>query len=332
MKRIRDQTSTRIDIPRQDKLEKTLTVPGANGHDSSPRSASPLPPSPLEDGETMVPITIKGASSMVYQAQSMIQEVISERTSHATQKVKVIPEHVFPFVLSRRADFLRVAGGPDANVHLARDDTAKEITVSGDKEVVAKVIETIKSCMAFYEGDLTTVKLSLPKRQHRLFNAQALDEIFQKSKCSIAIPAPSNPSEDVHVWGKAASLGSGLQAVMEVCTSPRLPIDNAYCLQRANSQHTQSLSIPGIPHHSLTHIHRSGYASTFSTAHPAVDVHFPPAVPGGVSTVDFVGERAAVDVAQKELAAYLALLNGATREIQVDYLLHKIVNAKAAKQ
>jgi hypothetical protein len=215
LKRIRDQTSTRIDIPRREK--ETLTVPNANGHDSSSRSASPLLTSPMENSEITIPITITGASSMAHQARDMIQEIIGERTSQATQKIKVTPDHVYLFVLSRRSDFLKVAAGINADVNISRDDAAKEIIVTGDKEAVAKVINSIRSCMAFYEGDLTKVKITLPKHQHRLFNAQAMDSIFQKSKCSVVLPPSNEPSEDVHVWGKAANLGPGLQAVMEVC-------------------------------------------------------------------------------------------------------------------
>ncbi len=209
LKKIRDQTSTKIDIPRRD----NLTVPGANGLDAS-RSSSPFPVSPIEDGEATITITITGPASMAHEAQSMIQSIITEKTSRSSQKIKVSPAHVYPFVLSRRLDFLRVANGGEIN--LSRDDNAKEITVSGDRELVGKVIESIRSCATFYENDLTSVKISLPKRQHRLFNSEALDQILQKSKCSVVIPPASDPSEEVHVWGKPASLGLGLQAVMEV--------------------------------------------------------------------------------------------------------------------
>lgn len=82
----------------------------------------------------------------------------------------------------------------------------------------------------------------------------------------------------------------------------------------------------------LTHIHKSGYGKTFDNSHPEVSVHFPAASVSGPTAVDFSGERAAVEAAHKELAAYVALLAGATREVQADYLIHNILNAKAGKQ
>ena len=163
----------------------------------------------------MITITITGPSSMAQEAQAMIQSIITEKTYWSSQKIKISPGYVYPFVLLRRADFLKVANGGEIN--LSRDDNVKEITVSGDREIVGKVVDSIRSCAAFYEGDLTSVKISLPKRQHRLFTAQALDQILQKSKCSVVVPPTDEPSEEVHVWGKTANLGLGLQAVMEVC-------------------------------------------------------------------------------------------------------------------
>jgi hypothetical protein len=104
-------------------------------------------------------------------------------------------------------------------------------------------------------------------------------------------------------------------------------------IKRANSQHTRSLPIPGgYPRHVLTHLNRSGYGKSFGNSHPNVSVHFPPVSVVGSANIDFSGERAAVDLAYKELAAHLALLDGATRSVSVDYLLHNVLNAKAGKQ
>jgi hypothetical protein len=106
-----------------------------------------------------------------------------------------------------------------------------------------------------------------------------------------------------------------------------------FVMKRANSQHTLSVPIPGpTPRHVLTHIQKSGYGKTFSNSHPEVTVHFPDTSVIGPATIDFSGERGAVDAAQKELAAYISTLGDATRDVQVDYLIHNILNAKAGKQ
>jgi hypothetical protein len=96
------------------------------------------------------------------------------------------------------------------------------ITVLGDREAVGKVVETIKSCTAFYAGDLNMVRISLPKRQHHLLVSDGAEEIINKAKCAVLVPAITDSSEDVFVWGKTKDPGPGLQAVMEVRRYPRI--------------------------------------------------------------------------------------------------------------
>lgn len=210
LKQIRDQTNTKIDIPRRD--ENTLAVPAVNGHSTSHPSTRSPSPSQDEEHEPTVQITISGSGPLAHEAQAIIQGIIAEKTSRSTQRVRDIPAHVFPFVLQRRADFMKVAEG--AEVTLNRDEKAREISISGDREAVARVVESIKSCVAFYEGDVATVKISLPKRQHHLLVGPAAEDILNKAKCVVLVSSDS--SEDVHVWGKVKDLGVGLQVVMEV--------------------------------------------------------------------------------------------------------------------
>ena len=150
----------------------------------------------------------------------MIQHIITEKTSRTSQKVKDIPAQVYPFALLRKADFLRASEGREMN--LTKDDKERSITVSGDRDAVGKVVETIKSCIAFYEEDLSMVKISLPKRQHHLLVGDGADEILNKAKCAVIVPAITDSSEDVFVWGKPKDLGPGLQAVMEVRRFPEI--------------------------------------------------------------------------------------------------------------
>jgi len=175
---------------------------------------NPSPISPPDEAESLVTITITGPAPMAHEAQAMIQGIITERASRTSQKVKISPPHVYPFVCRRRADFLKVANGGEIN--LSRDDKEKEITLSGDRETVGRVADSIRSCAAFYEGNLKSAKMDLPKRQHRLFTPQALEQIIQKSQCTVIVPPANEPSDEVHVWGKAPNLGLGLGAVVEV--------------------------------------------------------------------------------------------------------------------
>src|SRR6202044_3895872 len=101
---------------------------------------TPLPGD--DDEEPTIPITVSGPLPMVQEAQDILNGIISSKTSKTTQRVRDIPSHVFPFVMARRSNFLAAAEGGD--VQLTRNEAEREITVSGDREAVVRVIEAIK--------------------------------------------------------------------------------------------------------------------------------------------------------------------------------------------
>lgn len=316
LKQIRDQTNVRVDIPRKDTL-----APNGNGQATAASSgnASPLPPAD-EDEEPTIPVTITGPKPMVQEAREMLNAIISLKTSKTTQRVRDIPANVFPFVMARRGQFLAAADGGD--IQLNRNEAAREISVSGDREAVVRVIEVIKSTVESYKSGLTSLKISLPKRQHRLLSGTAVDEIMTKSGCSVVVSAPEDPSDELTVWGKGEHLPAGLQAVME----------------KANSQYIHEYPLPGpitLSKQILTFMTRTGYTKTLATAHTGAFVYTPPqAVVDKAQTlnIDIVGEKAAVDSVVKQISELVSKLIGATREITVDWLVHRVVIGKNAKK
>ena len=66
-------------------------------------------------------------------------------TPDDTQRVRDIPEHVLPFIIPRRKVFEDAASGGD--ITLALNASAREITVSGDREAVTRVVQSIKSAV-----------------------------------------------------------------------------------------------------------------------------------------------------------------------------------------
>ena len=214
---MRDQTGVRIDIPRRDSLVPNGTNGYLNGS-SQPvtRSGTPLLPSSVDGDEDSptVPITIQGPASLAEEARSRLLGIIATRTSKTTQRVRDIPHHLVPFVLARKPQFEAAAQGDE--VHLLWVEKDREVVVSGDREAVGRVIERVKASVEELREGLQSVVIQLPKRQHRLLVGNGNQEIFHKSKCSVFVPKPEEPGEDVKIWGFPADLSSGLQAVMEV--------------------------------------------------------------------------------------------------------------------
>jgi hypothetical protein len=277
-----------------------------------------------EDEEPTVRITLIGPHSLALEAQEMLNQIISSKTSKTTQRVRNIPVNVLPFVAPRRAAFIAAAEGAD--ISLSLNLPQGEITVSGDRQGVVKVVETIKATVEHLTNSITPVKLSLPKRQHRLLVGAAADDIMIKAKCAVVVAKPEDPSEEIIVWGLPTDVGSGIGAVME----------------QANSQHVHELPLPGpitLSKQLLTYFTRIGYAKVLSAANPGAAVYLPAlssindtGVQARAATVDIVGDKAVVDAVVKQVSEMIGKLICATKELEIDWLAHRILLGKYSKK
>jgi nucleotide-binding universal stress UspA family protein len=307
LKQIRDQTNVRIDIPKREEV-----LP-ANGQAAGPGSDG-------EEEEPTIAVTIIGPRPSVLEAQDLLKQIIAAKTSKTTQRVKDIPANILPFIIARRPVFIAAAEGGE--IKLTLNQIAREISVSGDREAVGRVIETIKSHIEQLKSGLTAIKVALPKRQHRLLIGGAAEKIMAKAKCSVTVSASDDPSDEVSVWGQPADLPAGLQAVMD----------------QANSQFIKEYQLPGpveISRQLLTYLSRSSYLKDLSSSRTQVSVHAPDLLTlNNVSSIniDLVGDKSQVEAVHAELSGFVSKLSGATREIPVDWLLHRIISTKQAKK
>ena len=306
----------RVDIPRKDPL-----APDGNGHANGLQSSGKATPDlDDEEEEPTIPITLTGPQPLVLEAQALLNQIIASKTSRATQRVRDIPLHVLPFIAARRANFIAAAEGTDINLTL--NNLEREITASGDREAVLRVVEAIKATVEGFKTNLMSVKTSLPKHQHRLLMGKSVDEILSKAKCSVVVAKAEDPSDEVVIWGQGGDLAVGFNAVME----------------KVHSQHVHALNLPGpcsVDKQLLTYLSRIGYAKTLGAAHPGVSVHMPRARivdAAQPASIDLVGEKAAVDAAVQQLSDLLSKLIGATREVEIDWLLHRFVTGKNTKR
>lgn len=307
LKQIRDQTNVKIDIPRRDDLGDANSTNAAQPGDD-------------EDEEPTVPVTIEGPQPLVYEAQALLNEVIATKTSKITQRVRDIPAHILPFVIARRPEYLAVAG--DAELNLTLNAAEREITASGDRDAVVRAVEKIKASIEFFKTDLTQFSMSLPKRQHRLLAGNAVQEIMTKSKCGVVVPSPEDASDQITVWGNANDLSNGMAAIMT----------------KANSQYILEFPLPGptsLSRQIVTYMARTSYPKTVSNANPGVAVYLPPASvwkTAQVLNVDLVGEKSKVDEAVAQISSFIGNLMGGTRDVEMDWLVHRIITGKHAKK
>lgn len=311
MKQIRDQTTVRVDIPKKE-------AANGNGQVSGNNSGKATPSLDEDEEEPTIPITVTGPQPLVVEAQGLINQIISSRISKVTSRVRDIPPHVLPFIIARKNFFLTSA--QEANVNLALNVANREITASGDREGVIRLVELVKSNIEALKTGLTPLKLALPKRQHRLLVGDAVQQIMAESKCAVLVPGSDDPSDEITVWGQGVDLSGGLTAMM----------------QHANSKYIHEFPIPGpasISRNLVSFFKYISYENTLKEQNPGV-IAFLPSINAEKSsyTIDLIGDKPAVDSAVRQVSEAIGKLYGATKDITIDWLLHRVVIGKNAKK
>jgi hypothetical protein len=311
LKQIRDQTSVKIDIPKKE-------VANGNGHIGAANSGKATPSLDEDEEEPTVPITLTGPHPLAYEAQSLLNQIISSRISKATSRIRDILTNVLPFIIARKAFFLSTA--QEAGVSLALNVPNREITASGDREGVIRLVELIKNTIESLKTNLTPLKLALPKRQHRLLVGDAVQQIMEESKCAVVVPKSDDPSDEITIWGQGNDLSNGLTAVM----------------QHANSKYIHEFPIPGpvsISRNLITFFKYISYDQTLKQKNPDIIAFLPDVTPDKTSyTIDLVGEKPVVDSAVRQVSEVIGKLYGATKDITIDWLLHRIIMGKNSKK
>jgi len=320
---IREKTGVKIDIPRKDSLAAGLsTLSYGNSNGGTPSISGTATPLIIEEDEQepTIQITVTGPQSSALEAQALINETIASKTAKTTNRIRDIPANILPFITPRRSAFEAAAQGKDITTSL--NASTREITVTGDREGVVAVVEAIKQAVDDLNTNITSVSLHLPKRQHRLLSGKAAGEIMAQSKCAVIVPSPEEPGDEVLVWGKAEDLPAGLSAVMT----------------KSNSAYIHEFPLPGpiaTSKQILTYMLRVNFPKTLTTAHPELAVYTPsPSLWDKSSSlnVELVGDKSIVDEGIRQISELLGKLIGALKEIQMDWLLHRIVAGKNAKK
>lgn len=303
LKHIRDQTSVRVDIPKRDSNSPV------NGHAEGPTNGKAYD----DDDEAMIPITLVGPQPLAYEAREMLNNIIASKASKSIQRVRDIPVHVFPFVLARKDTFA------SSSATLSFDTSAREIIVSGNRESLGEIVDTIKREISDVESSIRSLKTSIPRRQHRLFTGAYANIIMAESRCAVFVPGPDK-GDEVTIWGQQLDLPAGLGAV----------------IKQANSKHIHEFTLPGPPAFSknlATYLNRSHFIKAVKNNYPGVDIFLPsPQANTSNMSVDLVGDKSEVDAIAEQLSELISNLNGATREATVDWLLHRAIVGKNAKK
>ncbi|KAF8325199.1 uncharacterized protein EI90DRAFT_3000061 [Cantharellus anzutake] len=296
LNKIREDTghSVKVDIPRRDPTQVDASVAA------------------LDDEEPTLRITITGPGPLAEEVRSEITAIIATKKSKSTQRVRDVPVHIVPFVVARLSDYQH------DEITVTVNQPLREVIVSGEREAVVRTIAKVKEDVNGWDQSLENVLLSIPKRQHRLLVGVGAQELMSKTHCAV-IPTPfDEPGDSVTVWGKSDDIPLALGTVYET----------------ARSKYSSGVVLPGpISHASQvqTYLTRSAYLKNLSSSHPDVSVYVTStalAQKTNSVNIDFFGDKAEVDTVVNDLNELIHKLEGALREVDIDWLVHRTLIGK----
>ncbi|CEH18177.1 Vigilin [Ceraceosorus bombacis] len=342
LKTITDSTGVRINIPKAEEGDAgaAVQVPG-------PAASGEID----YDAEPQITVTIDGDEINARSAVKQIQALVAERISRTTQRLSNIDHILYPFIAgARNANAQRLEseiGQGDVSIRvppraafLAPKDREEEeaeqdggklarvrdlnIVVTGDRDLVARVVATIESQVDEMKRSFRTLQISIPKRQHRLLVGDAAQDILASTGCSVELAPIDDPSDSVTIRGPQTKLALALTAAMEKANAVRVEVVDLTSYHRGQSG-------SGVEHAKLIlrwlqtkgKLPRTAGAQVY-TPRPAIIES------SGSVQLEIVGsDGEAVNAARASIDESAKLLSPASvRAIEIDPLLHRFIIGK----
>lgn len=288
LKTVTDATGCKIDIPRRE----NLPAPPPRKMDSEDSDDEEEPEEPL------VPISLTGPTPAIVEAKARILDLIKDKVSQTSVKIKDIPSDFYPFIAgpgnSKTRDLEYTIGEGRVQIHipppsvwksLEKQGDATElsgdnvdhpvqrkkgdlsINIKGDRELVGRVVDEIRKRYEHVRDSSKTLSFSIPKRQHRFLVGYAADEILQQTNCIVELPPVEDPSDACIIRGPKDDLVQALTLVMEKA--------NAVSVETVDlvAQHRSAASDP-LAHAKaiLRYLLRTSSLRQIADAHPGVKV------------------------------------------------------------
>ncbi|CAN7985684.1 unnamed protein product [Ixodes hexagonus] len=217
MRALQTQASGSIQIPKEHH-RFILGKNGKNLKDLEQTTATKIHvPRTEESSDT---ITITGSKEGIDLARDHIQKISEEKSKQGVEKLPI--ERMYhPFVRGPFDNHVRgLEQEHNVRIRLGRDED--EVTITGDKENVARARDAI---MAVYEDrkkHCESVGVEVKKSQHKYvhgFRGQTLQELFEQTGVWVEVPPMDSDVETIVLRGDAQNLGHALSLVYEKANS-----------------------------------------------------------------------------------------------------------------
>ncbi|CAB4487493.1 unnamed protein product [Rhizophagus irregularis] len=217
---ITHETSTRIQLP-----------PRQENHNEEKSELD------YDEDEEMMDVKIEGDAKGISLAKEKIEAIVNNRVTTRVHKITHIEHHYYPLISgAHNAHINQISNETGARIYIppflstesaeGYECSSKDaISISGDKEAVKKALDKIEGIYEGLKSNTTTLDVNIPKPQHKYLigsKGSNLQEILEKTGCSLELAPLSHPSEKVTIRGIQNQLVVALQIVMDKASSIRV--------------------------------------------------------------------------------------------------------------
>ncbi|KAJ1955203.1 hypothetical protein GGI12_005616, partial [Dipsacomyces acuminosporus] len=205
------------------------TLQGIQTRTSTVINLPKRPASETKSGDSelfdVIDISITGDSVGVAAAMAEIEVIVDQRTTKRAVRVSNIPHELNPLLIGRNGSTLAALHEAHKDVQIRIPgpvDADQAIFVVGERDAVQGAVAAIEETARTLLQTTHTVTVTIPKRQHRFIVGErgaTLKEIADATGCSVSVPSPRNPSDQITVRGPESSLVQALGLVMSKANS-----------------------------------------------------------------------------------------------------------------
>ncbi|CAI2172244.1 14780_t:CDS:2 [Funneliformis geosporum] len=186
-----------------------------------------------DDEEEMMDVKLEGDAKGISLAIEEIDAIVINNKTTKRHKITNIEHQYYPLISgahNSRINQISHETGAKINVppYFASTESTDEhssrdaIVIFGEREAIKKASDKIEEIYEELKSNTTVVETSIPKCQHKFLIGQKgsnLQEILEKTGCSLELTPPSDPSEKVIIRGPQSQISAALQAVYDKTSS-----------------------------------------------------------------------------------------------------------------
>ncbi|KAJ2257697.1 hypothetical protein EV176_007002, partial [Coemansia sp. RSA 451] len=148
-------------------------------------------------------VSITGDHSSVIAAAQLIEAIVDKRTTKRAVRITDVPRELHALLVGQDGATLQALEHAHAGVQISIPgplDADAAIGVVGERDVVQAAVAEIRATAHALLQSSRTVTVTVPKRQHQFIigpGGQTLREIVRSTGCSVNVPPPRSPSDQV---------------------------------------------------------------------------------------------------------------------------------------